>query len=48
MALDLDTGTHVGASARILYFVTRLIVRIEAYALLLLEHVGWRTQIREL
>ena len=41
MALDLDTGASGGQSARILYFVTRLIVRVESHALLLLRHAEW-------
>ena len=42
MALDLDTGAHDGPSARILYFVTRLIVHVESHALLLIQHARWR------
>ena len=42
MALDMDTGYHGGASARILFFIVRLIVRVESFALLLLAHAKWR------
>ena len=41
-ALDLDTGAHTGSTARIVYFVIRLIVRVESYALLLVRHARWK------
>ncbi|KAL1523488.1 hypothetical protein AB1Y20_018426 [Prymnesium parvum] len=38
MALDMDTGAVGGASARIIFFVVRLAVRVESYVCFIQQH----------
>jgi hypothetical protein len=41
LVLDLDTGKYVHSTAVIILYVVRLVVRVEAYMLYLIEHHKW-------
>ena len=43
-ALDMETGHFEGGSTAVIFFLTRVATRVEAYALFVTTHLAWRAK----
>ena len=43
-ALDMETGHFEGGSTAVIFFLTRVATRVEAYALFVTAHLAWRAK----
>jgi len=43
-ALDMETGHFEGGSTAVIFFLTRVATRVEAYALFVIAHLAWRAK----